>query len=154
MLLSGAALVAEQGFAKTLKTSPTGAVSNRKKQKLLLKYSKAKAFLKVPKTANKTTKYVASITALLDLTDNQQTQATTILTAARESLINVRTNLKLAKKTLGSAAKANDTVAMGQASTAVGGWMTQKVSTAASANSAIFQMLTTDQQSKLAQYQS
>jgi hypothetical protein len=153
MLVSGAALVAGQGLAKTLKPGPTGVVSQRRTQKLLLKYSKAKSFLKVPKSAKKTTKYVNSLTALVGLSANQQTQATTALTAARETLVTVRTNLKAAKKLLATAVKNNDSGAMGQASTSIGNLMAQKLSTATSANAALYQMLTPDQQSKLSQFQ-
>jgi hypothetical protein len=151
VLLSGAALVAGQAVAKPIK--PGTGVSQRKTQKLLLKYSKTKSFLKVPKSAAKTTKYVNSMTALLGLSDNQQTTATTILTAARESLVPVKTSLKAAKKTLGSSAKANDAASINQASASIGNLIAQKLSTAAGANAAIFQILTPDQQAKLAQFQ-
>jgi Spy/CpxP family protein refolding chaperone len=94
------------------------------------------------------------LTTLLSLTNNQQTEATTILTNAAASAAAVRTSLRTARQTLADAVTRNDTATIDQASTAIGNLTGQLTSTEAKSDAAFFQMLTPDQQTKFTQLKS
>ena len=94
------------------------------------------------------------LTTVLSLTSNQQTQATTIFTAAAASNMVVRNNLQTARQSLADAVKNNDTAMIDQLSTTIGNLTGQLTSGDAKANAAFYQMLTPDQQTKLNQLKS
>jgi Spy/CpxP family protein refolding chaperone len=89
------------------------------------------------------------LTTVLSLTNNQQTQASTIFTAAAASNMVVRNNLQNARQSLADAVKNNDTAMIDQLSTTIGNLTAQQTSSDAKANAAFYQMLTPDQQTKL-----
>jgi len=121
--------------------------------KTLAKHTGAKAAYKVPKSAAKQARYLNSLTAMLSLTTGQQLQAAAIFTNAAAARASAHSSLKAARKALSDAVRINDTGAMSQASTALGVLTSQHISSGALANAAFFQLLTPDQQTKLAQYQ-
>jgi hypothetical protein len=150
MLIPGAALVAEQAFAQTQSMSKavTG-LSAHQSKKQLLKLSRTRSVTKVPKSEAKTAKYLKSIGAYLGLSADQRQQASTILAAARGTLTSIRASLKPARQSLNAAVHSNDTAAINQATTLIGSLTAQRVTAAAGAHAALYQMLTSDQQAKL-----
>jgi hypothetical protein len=151
MLIPGAALVTEQAFAQTQSMSKavTGVPIHQSK-KQLLKLSRTRSVTKVPKTEIKAAKYVRSIGAYLGLSADQHQQVSTILAAARGTLTTIRTSLKPARQSLSAAVQTNDTGAINQASALIGSLTAQRMSAAAGAHAAFYQMLSSAQQAKLA----
>ena len=151
MLIPGAALVAEQAFAQaqSMSKAVTG-VSAHQSKKQLLKLSRTRSVTKIPKTEIKASKYIKSIGAYLGLSADQRAQASTILAAARGTVTTIRASLKPARQSLSAAVQANDTAGINQASALIGSLTSQRMVAAAGAHAAIHQMLTSDQQAKLA----
>jgi hypothetical protein len=154
MMIPGVALVAHRGFAQVAHMSEPGSVRAvpHVSHKVLLKFSRPKAISKVPKNEAKSAKYLSSLTTLLSLTSDQQAQAGTIFAAAVTAHAALRTNLKTARTNLGTAIRNNDSAGINQASGAIGNLTAQITAAGANANAAFFQILTPDQQSKLAQF--
>jgi Spy/CpxP family protein refolding chaperone len=93
--------------------------------------------------------HVSFLTTVLSLTAAQQQQATTILTNAAEDA--VHNNMKAAHQTLHDSIKANDSAAIDQASATIGNLTGQITAINTKAHAALYQVLTPDQQTKLAQ---
>jgi Spy/CpxP family protein refolding chaperone len=146
-----AAIAAGSAFGQT-QVASNGVV--HVSSKALAKHSGSKAAYKVPKSAGKQTRYLNSLTALLGLSTAQQQQAATIFAGAANARLSVHSSLKAGRKALSDAVKSNDTGAITQASGALGSLTSQHISYGALANAAFFQLLTSDQQAKLSQYQS
>lgn len=113
--------------------------------KTLIQYNRARTMYKIPKSEDKGTKYVGSLSAALGLSIGQREEA------ARATL---RAQFKAARQSLRQAIYINDTNSIGQATTVIGAVKAQLVGAGASAHSAFFQLLTSDQQAKLLQYRS
>ena len=148
-----AALVAARGFSETRETAAVGDGTVHVSRKALSKHSGMKSSYKIPKTANKQTRYVNTLTALLSLTSGQQEQVASIYSAAATAGAPIGAGLKAARKTLNAAVKNNDTNAIAQAAASLGALTGQHIANGAKANAAIFQVLTSDQQAKLSQVQ-
>lgn len=147
-----AAFAASRAWGQTVETqAPSSGAGTRVSKKALSKHSGSKSAYQVPKNATKQAKYINSLTVLLSLTPAQQQQAAAIFTNASGTRATVHTNLKAARKALSGAVQNNDSGAIAQASAAVGSLMGQYVSNGALANAAFFQILTSDQQTKLSQ---
>jgi hypothetical protein len=156
MMLPGVALAAHQASAQVVR--PSGArsrtASRRVSHKILLKYDRPKAVSKIPKTEAKVAKYLYSLNALLALNSTQQQQAASIFTTAAAILAGLRSNAKIARQSLATAVKNNDTAGIGQLSITLGNLHAQQIADGSNANAAFFQILTADQQSKLTLFQS
>jgi len=148
-----AAFAATQAFGQTQETAASNGVVPHVSRRTLAKHTGAKAAYKVPKSAGKQARYLNSLTALLSLNTAQRQQAAAIFTGAANARVSVHSSLKAARKALRDAVKSNDTGSISQVSTALGSLTSQHISYGALANAAFFQLLTPDQQSKLAQYQ-
>jgi len=144
-----AAFAASRALAQTQETTSVAHVST----KPLLKHSGTKAAYKIPKNAARQTRYLNSVTALLSLTAAQQATASAIFTNAAVTHASVKSSLKAARKAIKDAVTANDIGGIAQASTALGVLTGQSVANGANANAAFFQLLTSDQQIKLSQFQ-
>jgi len=142
-----AAFAASRAFAQTQETTEAAHVS----KKALVKHSGSKAAYKVPKSAAKQARYLNSLTAMLSLSSSQQSTAAAVLSNAATAQTSVRTSLKAARKALKDAVKSNNSGAITQASTALGVLTGQHIANGAAANAAVFQLLTTEQQTKYSQ---
>lgn len=91
------------------------------------------------------------LTNSLALTSSQQQQAQTIFANAAQASQAVHENLRTAHETLQNAVKANDANAIDAVANTIGTLTAQLTSIEAKAQAAFFQILTTDQQAKLAQ---
>jgi hypothetical protein len=150
-----AAAVASRALGQTRDSvAANNGVVSHLNRKVLAKHSGLKSAYKVPKSAAKQAKYVNSLTALLSLSVGQQQQAATILANAAVTNKQLHINLKAARKALSDAVQANDAGTISQASAALGTLTGQHISNGALANAMVFQLLTTAQQGKLAQFQS
>jgi Spy/CpxP family protein refolding chaperone len=94
---------------------------------------------------------VQFLTKMLSLTAAQLQQATTIFTNAGTAEDTVHSGMKSAHESLHEAIKNNDAGAIDQWSNNIGGLMGQQVAIEAKAHAALYQILTPDQQTKLAQ---
>jgi len=92
---------------------------------------------------------VSFLTKLLTLTAGQQTQATTIFTAAITANQALDTQETTARTALVTAIKANNTVAITTQSTALGNLRAQEIANTAKADAAFYLLLTADQKTKL-----
>jgi Spy/CpxP family protein refolding chaperone len=122
-------------------------------RKAMVKHSGSKGAYRIPKNAIKQAQYLSSLTALLTLTSSQQQQVAAIYTNAAATRASVTTSLKAARKALRDAVENNDTGGIAQASATLGALTGQFVLNGATANAAVFQLLTPDQQTKLSQFQ-
>jgi len=104
-----------------------------------------------PTPAERAQHRVQLLTNMLSLTAAQQQQATAIFTNAATAEDSVHTGMKTAHESLHEAIKSNDAAAIDQWSNTIGGLMGQQVSIEAKAHAALYQILTPDQQTKLAQ---
>jgi hypothetical protein len=156
MMLPGVALVAHQASAQVAQVSGARPrpVSQHVSHKVLLKYDRPKAISKVPKTEAKVARYLSSLSVLLGLNSTQQQQAASIFSSAVAVQAGIRSNLKIARQGLTTAIKNNDSSGISQGSVTIGNLTAQLTGAGASANAAFFQLLTTDQQSKLTQIKS
>ncbi len=92
---------------------------------------------------------VAFLTQLLTLSTGQQTQATTIFTAAITANQALDTAETTAQTALVADVKANNTADIATQATAIGNIEAQRVSNTAKADAAFYTLLTADQQTKL-----
>ena len=99
--------------------------------------------------ANMVAHRVDYLTTVLNLTAAQQQQATTIFTNAANAASGVHQGLKTARQSLQTAIAGNDSAGIDQAAATIGGLTTQLTSVEAKANALFYQILTSDQQSKL-----
>ena len=89
----------------------------------------------------------------LNLTDTQKTQAKSIFQDAKQSAQPVRQQLMQTRQALRAAVQANDAAQIQQLSTSEGSQMGQLTAIRSSAMAKVYQILTPDQQQKLAQLQ-
>jgi hypothetical protein len=92
---------------------------------------------------------VKFLTHLLDLTTGQQTQATTIFTAAITAKQALQTQITTANTALVTAIKANNTANITTQATALGTLRGQVIAIDANAEAAFYLLLTADQKTKL-----
>jgi Spy/CpxP family protein refolding chaperone len=150
VVLPGIALAASRGFAQTQQAAVSPA-SGTLSHKALAHYSRLKSFSKVPKSASKQAKYISFLTTHLSLLANQQSQLTSIFADASASHAELKTSIKSTRRTLGQSVKNNDAAAINKTSAAIGTLVAQRHATGAHAYAAFFQLLTADQQAKLAE---
>ena len=93
------------------------------------------------------------LTRQLNLTAQQQQQATTIFTASATSESQLHQNLRAAQEQLHAAINSNDGAAIEQAAAAIGQLTGTLTAIHAKADAAFQQLLTPDQQTKLAAFQ-
>jgi 2C-methyl-D-erythritol 2,4-cyclodiphosphate synthase len=91
---------------------------------------------------------VDMLATVLNLTDAQKTQATTIFTNALTAGQNIRPNMQAAHQSLADAIKKNDTAAIDSLSATIGNLMGQTVGIESKADAAFYALLTQDQQAK------
>jgi Spy/CpxP family protein refolding chaperone len=101
-----------------------------------------------PDPAAMVARRVNSLKTLLNLTDSQAAQATTIFTTAETSASALRTNLMDAQTALRNAVKANDSAAIDQQAAAIGMLTGQMTAIQSKADAAFYALLTPDQQAK------
>lgn len=94
---------------------------------------------------------VAYLTTVLSLSSAQQTQVTNILTTAATNQSTAHTSLKTAHTNLQNAIHSNDAAAMEAAANSIGQLTAQQALAHAKTEAAIYQTLTPEQQSKMAQ---
>ena len=146
MILPGvAAIAASEGLART-KGTPSEVSRSR-----LKKLSRPKSLYKIPKTEAKTAKYIGRVSPLLELTPDQQQNATVIFTEAVMATNGLRSNLKTARLSLADAVKNGNRGLIEQISAMIGSLEAQRHAIGANANAAFFQTLTQEQRSKLSQ---
>jgi Spy/CpxP family protein refolding chaperone len=104
-----------------------------------------------PDPAKMAQRRVARLAAFLSLTPDQTTQAGTIYTTEATSAASLQSSLRAARQGLVNAVKNNDTATIDQESTTIGTLTAQLTSLESKADAAFNQMLTPDQQTKLAQ---
>jgi Spy/CpxP family protein refolding chaperone len=107
-----------------------------------------------PDPATRAQHHVQFLTRQLSLNAGQQQQATTIFTNAATSEAALFQQMRSARQNLAGAVKNNDTGAIDQAAATIGNLTAQLTSAQAKAKMAFNQLLTPDQQSKLAQMES
>lgn len=146
-----AAIAAGEAFGREETTAPGSAATLHVSRKALS--TGAKAAYEVPKNATKQTKFLSSLTALLTLNTAQQQQAAAIFTNAVNNRMGIHATMKSVRKVLSTAVQNNDGSGIAQASAQIGALMTQYVSNGAAANAAFFQLLNSEQQAKLMQFQ-
>jgi len=91
---------------------------------------------------------VEFLTNMLNLNASQQTQATSIFTAASQQEASNFQNMHTAHQTLETAIKNNDSAGIDQAATTIGNLTAQMIATHAKSDAAFRQILTADQQTK------
>ena len=91
---------------------------------------------------------VQRLTALLGLTTDQQTQATTIFTTAQSATAPVLTSIKTARTSLQAAVKSNTAAAIDSESAQIGTLEGQLTDINAKADAAFYATLTADQKTK------
>lgn len=91
---------------------------------------------------------VDSLATLLDLTDAQKTQATTIYTGALTAAQSIETSLRSTRQALADAVKANATATIDQLSATIGTATGQLIAINSKADAAFYSILTPDQQTK------
>jgi Spy/CpxP family protein refolding chaperone len=91
---------------------------------------------------------VSFLTQLLSLTSDQQKQVTAILTTAASSGASFHSSMAAAHTALQTAIQTNDPAAIGTASAKIGELTAQQVQAKATADAAIYALLTPDQQTK------
>ena len=94
------------------------------------------------------------MTTVLTLTTAQQTQVKSVLTAAVANGSTTRGSMKTAHDSLKTAIHANDAAGMEQAATTIGNLMAQEELSRAKTEAAIYQLLTPEQQTKMAALES
>jgi Spy/CpxP family protein refolding chaperone len=92
---------------------------------------------------------VARLTTLLDLTSDQASQATTILTAAQSSVSTLQTTIETDRTSLQTAITSNNMATIDQLSAAIGNLQGQALDIRSKAEAAFYALLTTTQQTKL-----
>ncbi|MGA7855431.1 MAG: Spy/CpxP family protein refolding chaperone [Candidatus Acidiferrales bacterium] len=94
---------------------------------------------------------VSYLTTVLSLNSAQQTQVTNILTNAEANRGTIHTSMKTAHTNLQNAIHSNDAAAMEAAANSIGTLTAQETLAHAKTEAAIYQVLTADQQTKMAQ---
>jgi Spy/CpxP family protein refolding chaperone len=102
-----------------------------------------------PDPATMIAAHVTRLTALLSLTASQATRITTILTNTQSSLATVETTLQTDHTSLDTAVTTNDTAAIDQLATTIGGLQGQILDLRGRAAAQVYALLTSDQQTKL-----
>ncbi len=92
----------------------------------------------------------AFLTNYLSLTDAQQAQAKSIFQDARQSAQPIRQQLQQTRQSLGAAVQANNTTQIQQLAAAEGGQVGQLAAIRGAAMAKVYQILTPDQQQKMA----
>jgi len=95
----------------------------------------------------------AFLTSYLNLTTDQQTQAKSIFQAARQSGQPIRQQLQQTRQSLRAAIQANNTAQIQQLATTEGNQVGQLAAVRGTAMAKVYQILTPDQQQKLAALQ-
>lgn len=95
----------------------------------------------------------AFLSKYLNLTDSQKTQTQSIFQGARQSAQPVRQQLQQTRQSLRAAVQSNDAAQIQQLSATEGGQIGQLTAIRSSAMAKVYQILTPDQQQKLAQLQ-
>jgi Spy/CpxP family protein refolding chaperone len=103
---------------------------------------------KPPEPATMVQHRVEFLTNMLNLSQSQQNQATTIFTSAEQSVVATMQSMHAAHQTLDTAVKTNDGAAIDQAATTIGNLTAQLTATHAKAEAAFYQILNSDQQNK------
>ena len=106
---------------------------------------------KPPDPATMVQHRVEFLTSILNLSQSQQNQATTIFTSAEQSLATIMQNMHTAHQTLDTSVKANDSAGIDQAATTIGNLTAQMTAAHAKAEAAFYQILNSDQQNKFSQ---
>jgi Spy/CpxP family protein refolding chaperone len=101
-----------------------------------------------PDPAQLVQKRVTLLAGILSLSPSQQQQATTLFTAAQNTMQPLRQQLKAARASLQAAVQSNSTPAITQQAGAIGSLVTQMITARANAEAAFIQTLTPDQQNK------
>ncbi len=101
-----------------------------------------------PTPAQMTAHQVARLTTLLSLTTEQQTQVTAIFTAEQTAMSGMFTSMRAAHKALQTAVKGQDSAGITAAATQIGTLTTQEVQARATAQAAVYAILSADQQAK------
>jgi len=152
VILPGVALAASRGFTQTLQAAQSPSDSARiLSQKAVAHYSRLKSYSTIPKTPSKQAKYVTFLTTHLSLLQNQQEQAATIFAAASATEAALKKTIKAARRSLADSVQSNDSAGINKAAAAIGTVVAQRHSIGASANAALFQLLTADQRARLSQ---
>jgi len=155
VILPGIALAAGRAFSQTPSTSAsTSTGSQTLSHKAIARFSSLKSFYTIPKSAEKQTKYVSFFTALLSLTQAQQTQAAAIFSSASAAHKIVKAGMNTARQGLAQAVENNDGASIERAANLIGKLTAQRHTNGANANAAFYQLLTADQQAKLLQMKS
>lgn len=94
---------------------------------------------------------VSYLTTVLSLTAAQQTQVTTILTNSEANHSTMHASMKTAHSNLQNAIHSNDAAAMEAAANSIGTLTAQKTLAHAKTAAAIYQVLSAEQQTKMAQ---
>jgi Spy/CpxP family protein refolding chaperone len=94
---------------------------------------------------------VSYLTTVLSLTSAQQTQVTNILTTAEANRSTFHTSMKTAHTNLQNAIHSNDAAAMEGAANSIGTLTAQETLAHAKTEAAIYQVLSAEQQTKMAQ---
>lgn len=97
---------------------------------------------------------VAHLTTMLNLTPDQQSQATALFTNAAQAESPLMQQMRTAHESLRAAAKSNNTTAIDQAATTVGNLTAQMIAIHTKADAAFNALLTADQQAKYAEMES
>ena len=103
------------------------------------------------RAASKVQHRVAYLTTVLSLSSAQQTQVTNILTNGQANRSTAHTSMKTAHTNLQNAIRSNDAAAMEQAANSLGTLVAQEALAHAKTEAAIYQVLTPEQQTKMAQ---
>lgn len=151
MLIPGVAAVAAAGQTLARAQSATPSIPS---SSTVTKYGTSKATYKIPKTESAKVKYENFLNTLLGLQASQQQQIDAILTAAIMNRKALHGQLKTVRVSLAQAVVSSNAAAIGQITTSIGSLTGQVRSNAASANAAIYQVLTAAQQATLSQFQS
>lgn len=94
------------------------------------------------------TRQLSMLTERLSLTADQQKQISGILTGAATTEAKLRTGMEAAHKSLQTAIQSNDSAAIATAAEQIGDLTRQEVQARATADAAIYALLTPDQQAK------
>ena len=101
-----------------------------------------------PTPADIAARRVQFLTERLGLSTAQAQQATTIFTASATSAATIRESLRTAHQSLSDAVKANNTSAIDQLASTIGGLDAQQTALDSKADAAFYQLLTADQKTK------
>jgi Spy/CpxP family protein refolding chaperone len=153
VILPGLALAASRGFSQTQEAASShSSASAGLSHKAVARYSRPKFFSDVPKSPAKQARYIKFLTTLLSLSDAQKTQTAEIFAAAGTAKAEAKSNKKTSLRALGEHVRSNDTDGIAKASQTLGTLAGERHSIAANAQAAFFQILTAEQQVRLAQF--